>query len=151
MKQVHVECKPDELLATKLGIHKRQVTHHQGKSRVFHALSRVSGQLAIVDEDPGSARTSYEKGLKLMEETHGMRFYTDTSNNKICCLGGKLEDWIVRISKHHKVDLVSFGLPSDPDKLHDIINYKLNEFGGLLDTMLVNKNPAVLKLRSFLR
>ncbi|HNX89176.1 MAG TPA: hypothetical protein PKH58_08845 [Paludibacteraceae bacterium] len=151
MKQVHVECKPDELLVTKLGIHKRQVTHHQGKSRVFHALGRVSGQLAIVDEDPGSARTSYEKSLTFVEEIHGMRFYTDASNNKVCCLGGKLEDWIVRTSKHYKIDLAAFRLPTDPDKLHDIINYRLSDFGGLLDTMLENKNPAMLKLVSFLR
>ena len=40
MKIVHVECKPDELLVSKLGVQKKQITHHQGKTRVFHALGR---------------------------------------------------------------------------------------------------------------
>ena len=59
MKKVHVECRPDELLISKLGYTRKMIVHHQGKSRVFHTLSKNKDLLAMVDEDPGSAKTRY--------------------------------------------------------------------------------------------
>ncbi|MCK5136501.1 MAG: ATP-binding protein [Bacteroidales bacterium] len=53
MKVVHVECRPDEVLVTKLGFNRKMIKHHQGKSRVFHSLKLTKDQLAMVDEDPG--------------------------------------------------------------------------------------------------
>lgn len=63
MKMVHVECRPDEVLVTKLGFNKKRVKHHQGKSRVFHSLKQTKDQLAMVDEDPGSPGHPYEKSF----------------------------------------------------------------------------------------
>ena len=123
MKIVHVECKPDELLVSKLGVQKKQITHHQGKTRVFHALGRGKQQLAMVDEDPGSVKTSYEKALKFIEESEGIKYFTDHSDNKIFILKGKLEDWIVLVCKQHRISLSKFGLPEKPNDLHDIINH----------------------------
>jgi len=57
MKQVHVECLPDEALIIKMGFTWKAVIHHGGKSRVFHKLKSVSNQLALVDEDPGSGKS----------------------------------------------------------------------------------------------
>ncbi len=61
MKPIHVECLPDEALVKKLGFTRKMVTHHAGKSRVFTNLKSVVNHLAMVDEDPGSPKSSYEK------------------------------------------------------------------------------------------
>ena len=97
MKIVHVECRPDELLISKLGFPGKFIVHHQGKSRVFNALSKNKGLLAMVDEDPGSAKTKYEKLLHLKEEFDGIKYLHDKSGNKVFILKGKLENWIIRI------------------------------------------------------
>ena len=128
MKDIHVECKPDELLVLKLGFKRKKVTHYQGKSSVFKKISKSENQLALVDEDPGSTKTTYEKNLKFVKESQGITFYTDKSKNKIFVLKGKLEDWIIDICQIQKIELTKFGLPDDPDKLHDVINQRLNKF-----------------------
>ena len=62
---IHVECKPDEALVGKLGFTKKQVEHHFGKSRVFAANKDLTDQVALVDEDPMSATTTYEDQLSV--------------------------------------------------------------------------------------
>lgn len=150
MKMVHVECKPDELLVSKLGFQRKQITHHQGKSRVFNSLKFVKQQLAMVDEDPGSAKTHYEKALKFIEESEGIKYFADQSGNKVFILTGKLEDWIIKICKQHKINPTSFGLPEKPDDLHDVINQKLPNFENLINELIAKNNPAILKLKAWL-
>jgi len=151
MKQVHIECDPDELLVLKLGIQRKFINHHQGKSRIFDALGKMDSQLAMVDEDPGSVKTSYEKALLFKEEFEGISFFTDESGNKILILKGKLEDWIIAVCKKHKIKLSTLGLPENPDDLFDVINQKLTNFGKLIDKLIENKNPAILKLKKWLK
>jgi len=150
MKQVHVECKPDELLVSKLGFQKKLVTHHQGKSRVFHTLSKNKNQLAMVDEDPGSAKTSYEKALIFKEESEGIKYFEDISGNKVLVLRGKLEDWMIGVCKRYHIKISAYGLPNNPDDLHDVINQKLPKFGELIDELIQNNNLALAKLKSYL-
>ena len=150
MKQVHVECKPDELLVSKLGFTKKLVTHHQGKSRVFSALGKINNQLAMIDEDPDSVKTSHEKDLKFIKESEGIKYFTDKSGNKILVLKDKLEDWIISASRQHKIMLSEFGLPEKSDDLHDVINQKLSNFEKLLDEMIAKNNPAIIKLKTWL-
>ena len=150
MKQIHIECDPDELLVSKLGFTRKFVTHHQGKSRVFHALGKSKLQLAVVDEDPGSARIPFEKTLEYVEEFEGIKYFTDHSGNKIFILKGKLEDWIIFVCKQYKIQLSAFGLPDKPDDLHEVINQRLANFSKLIDEMIKQKNPAILKLKAWL-
>ena len=151
MKQVHIECNPDELLVSKLGFTRNLVTHHQGKSRIFQVLSKNKNQLAMVDEDPHSSKTSYEKALQLVEEVEGIKYFSDQSGNKVIVLKGKLEDWLISVCDRSKVNMNKFGLPQTPDKLHGEINYKLPYFGKLIDHLIKENNPALLKLKSFLK
>lgn len=151
MIEVHVECKPDELLVSKLGVPRKSITHHSGKSRVFKSLSKKKDQLAMVDEDPGSARQPYENSLRLIEVKEGIRSYIDPSNNKVFVLTGKLEDWIVWNCKKQKINLSIFNLPDTPDKLHSEINNKLQNFGRLIDELIVQKNPGIMKLKAWLK
>lgn len=151
MKQVHVECKPDELLVSKLGFTKKFITHHPGKSRVFHKLSKSESLLAMVDEDPGSAKTSYEKSLKFIEEKHGIKYYSDDRKNKVFVLAVKLEDWILNACKTQNINPDGFGIPSDPVHLHDVINQRLDKFETVTDELIRQKNPAILQLKSWLK
>lgn len=128
MKQVHVECKPDEQLVTILGITRKFITHHQGKSRVFAALCKSNDLLAVVDEDPGSIKTKYENSLFLQEEFEGIKYYTDATGNIVLSLKGKLEDWIIMVCKKQKISTLHYGLPEKPNDLHDVINDKLPNF-----------------------
>jgi hypothetical protein len=150
MKHVHIECLPDEYLVRKLGFTRKYITHHQGKSRVFHALSKNSNQLAMVDEDPGSVKTSYEKSLQLKEEDEGIKYFADASGNIILFLNGKLEDWVVNICRIEKIKLQKFGLAKKPDELHDQINQKLPNFDRVLTELLKRNNPSILKLKAWL-
>lgn len=151
MKTVHVECLPDELLVTKLGIAKKAVFHHSGKSRVFHKIQTGSNQLALVDEDPGSPKSRYEKNLKFVEETNGIKCFSDNSGNKVYILKGKLEDWIINACKQNKIKLSSFNLPEKPNDLHDVIIPRLKNFNKLISKLLASKNPAVLKLKTLIK
>ena len=136
MKQVHVECKPDEILVSKLGYGRGSITHHQGKSRVFHRLRKKENQLAVVDEDPGSSKTSYEKSLKFVVESYGVKYFEDGADNKVFILKGKLEDWIIHICKQYKIDISKYNLPDKPNALHEVMNQRLQNFERLLDDMI---------------
>lgn len=150
MRQVHIECLPDAYLIMKIGFTSKYITHHQGKSRVFHILSQNSDQLAMVDEDPDSVKTIYEQSLELQEELEGIKYFLDKSDNKIFFLKVKLENWIINICKKEKIKLTRFGLPERPDDLHDVINYKLPNYDKLLNELIRRKNPSILKLKSWL-
>lgn len=150
MKQVHVECLPDEKLVTKLGHTRKFITHHQGKSRIFSTLRKNKNLVAIVDEDPGSTKTRYEESLTLREEFEGIRYFTDTSGNIVLILKGKLEDWIIAACKKQKIDISKYGLPVMPNELHDVIHHRLDVFGRLIDELLKQKNPAILKLKTWI-
>lgn len=151
MKQVHIECKPDELLVSKLSFTRKFITHHQGKSKVFNKLIKSESLLAMVDEDPGSVKTSYEKSLRLEEESHGIKYYSDTSDNKVLVLTGKLEDWIITVCSNAKIKPTDFGLPTKSNDLHDVINQRLDKFGKLIEELLRQDCPAVLKLKSWMK
>jgi hypothetical protein len=150
MKMVHVECRPYEVLVSKLGLNKKMVKHHQGKSRVFHNLKLTKDQLAMVDEDPGSPRHPYEKSFELKEESGGSKYFTDKSGNKIIVLRVKLEDWIIWVCKKENTDITKFGLPDKPNDLHDVINHKLRNFERLIDALIEKNSPSILKLKSWL-
>lgn len=150
MIHVHVECLPDERLVTKLGHTRKFITHHQGKSRIFSTLRKNKNLIAIVDEDPGSIKTRYEESLKFREEIEGISYFTDTSGNIILILKGKLEDWIIAACKKQNIDISKHGLPVKPNDLHDVIHHRLEVFGKLIDELIQQKNPAVLRLKTWI-
>jgi len=151
MKQVLVECYPDGLLVSKLGFKKREVFHYFGKSRVYTKLSKSTGCLAMVDEDPGISIYTYEKNLKFKEEKYGVKLYSDSNGNKVLILCSRLENWILSACSNQKIDPINFGLPSDHKGLHDTINQKLDKLSSLIDELLKKKNPAILQLKSWLQ
>lgn len=150
MKPVHVECKPDEAFIKKMGFAKKLITHHTGKSRVFHKLKTVTNELAIVDEDPGSAKTTYEQQLHFIEERHGVKYYRDNNDNKILVLRGKLEDWILNVCNEANIDPSQFGFPTRPNDFHNIINQRIPRFELLVDRLIEKESSALSYLKGLL-
>lgn len=146
-----MECKPDEVLVQQLGFSKKYITHHSSKSRVFKKISEIKNELAMVDEDPRSVKTTYEKGLTLIKEEEGVKQYSDQSGNRIIVLEGKLEDWIISRCKKSKIDISKFGLPNNSSDLHDKINDRLPSFQKLIRHMLKVNNKAILHLSNSLK
>lgn len=151
MSEIHVECLPDETLIKRLGFSKKQITHHTGKSRVFHQLSKSKNIIAMVDEDPGSPKTSHEKALTFITEKDGVMIYNDQRNNTIIILRVKLEDWLLSVCKTYKEDISKYGLPDRPNDLHDKINQHLPKLEKLIDSLLNKNNPAILFLKENLQ
>lgn len=151
MKHIHVECLPDETLIRQLGFTKKFITHHSGKSRVMKKLGEVKNEMAMVDEDPGTAKTTYEKALKLIGNEEGILEYTDHSGNKIIVLPGKLEDWILTVCKKNRIDITAFGLPAKSDELHGVIHHKLANFEKLISHLLKTNNKTLNMLKNRLK
>ena len=145
---VHVECLPDETMVLQLGGTRKRVTHHTSKARVFNHLKKVSAHFALVDEDPGSAKTSYEKNLKLVEEKSGVKVLKDAANNCVCILKGKLEDWLIRVCKNAGIDIETYNLPSRPNELHRVIIERVHSLKRLLQDLLEQKNADILYLKN---
>lgn len=145
---VHVECLPDETLIMVLGGTRKSVTHHMSKSRVFSQLKKVKDHIAMVDEDPRSPKTTYEKQLRLVETNAGVTVLEDTSKNRVCILKGKLEDWMIQVCQKSGINMEVYNLPSRPNELHRVINDRLTSLKKLIQHLLEVKNPDILYLKS---
>jgi hypothetical protein len=151
MKHIHVECLPDEALIRQLGYSRKNITHHSGKSIVFKRLKLVKNELAMIDEDPGSVQTKYERSLKLLKEQEGLKQYSDSSGNIVVVLAGKLEDWIISVCKRSKIKISDFGLPDNSSELHNKINHRIVSFENLIQHLIKTNNKAIQSLKEFLQ
>ena len=156
MRIVHIECKPDEYLARTLGVTRRQIVHHDGKSRVFKALAKSSNAVAIVDEDPqpDGPDYPYEEDLVFdMAQAGVARFFDKRRNNIVLVLKVKLEDWLIVACRESKLDMTKppFSLPDKPNTLHREINYRLPAYEKLLCELLDKKNESLLTLKQWLK
>ena len=96
----------------------------------------------LVDEDPGSTKSSYEKSLKFVDEKYGIIYFSDRNDNKVFILSGKLENWIIDICNNAKIKPPDFGLPMKSDDLHDVIDQRIAQFSKLTDELIRQKNPG---------
>jgi len=149
--RIHVECLPDETLAMALGVPRKRIVHHAGKSRVFAQIKKEKDCMAIVDEDPGSARCSYERSLSLDSAEYGMEFLSDKDGRKVIRLAVKLEDWVLARCVEVKLKPEESHLPSQPNELHRVVNSKLDSFSKLIAELLNRDSPGVKLLRSKLK
>ena len=147
-----LECKPDEVLAWRLGRAKRDCLHQNDKGRVCNRLKKTEGLVAMIDEDPGSAQPTYLGTLKLVEEGNGLRILADAERgHRIVIVQPRLEEWIIATAKAAEVKMADFGLSERGNELHREITSRLFAFGRLLDALLEKESPRLLRLREFLR
>ena len=148
---IHIECLPDETLLKKLGYSRKQIEHHQGKSRVLGKISSLKDQIGLIDEDPMAAQHTYEQSLITESISNGVTLRKDVEkNNKVLILKVKLEDWIISACKKSHIEPADFGLPNKPNELHSVINNRIAAYERLLDALLAEKNPNLLTLKACL-
>ena len=153
MKEVHLECLPDETLVKILGIPKKLVKHHNDKGRVCKSLKKNINIIGIVDEDPGAPQPSYISELILVEpdSKHGLRVLTDLKrNNFLIIVCPRLEDWIINVTNRQQVKLQQFSLPNKSTELHRIINTRLESFKKLIEHLHEVNCESILHLKRLL-
>jgi hypothetical protein len=152
--KVNLECTPDEMLVKCLGVVRKNIEHHNDKGKVCNHLQKngISGEIALIDEDPGSGQPKYlrEKIISI-GEAHGLKIFTDsTRNHLIIVVCPRLEGWVLQAAKQSEIKPKDFGLPDDDDELHGVILDNLGRFKSLIEKLLSQNNPALLRLQTLL-
>jgi hypothetical protein len=62
----------------------------------------------------------------------------------------RLEDWILNVIKEANIDASKYGLPNDPNKLHEALNTKLDRFRDLIDK-IKTKSEMLKTLEGFIK
>lgn len=135
-----VECKPDEVLVKVLtGTSRKNITHAGNKSELLKKLAeRFLNSKGIVDEDPLSHQPPH---LKKFEEKPNLAvydiklFHQKSGNNVLIMLCPRLEDWILKAAHEANVNPEGYGLPDDPEKLHEQINIKTDKFQEFVESI----------------
>lgn len=145
-----VECKPDYTLASRLTSSSgRKVEHSANKSAVLTKLVRRKGfhayenSLGIIDEDPRSYQPNIIMKFAMVEDspTHKIRLlYYKWLNNNVLVLCPRLEEWIIEAARETGTLMSDYGLPNEPEVLHEIINLNINKFELLIDTLKRRSN-----------
>lgn len=161
--RILVECYADEKLVSKFI--KIKIEHTRGKAKLFGKLEKKQERrlLALIDYDPQEIwekrRHRYLKALedakKYKEYKNGkLVVYIDPkAGHKIIALNPKLEDWLIDNCKKAKVNPKDFGLPSDPEKLGDIIRVHEEKFPkGFIDllNLLAEQSSSFKQLKKLL-
>ncbi len=152
MREIVLECKPDEALIRKLGYSKKMITHQPNKGEVINYLKRNPGTIGIVDEDPGSAVPTYfTKFQSETKEKLGILSYSIPKlNTRLIIIRPRLEEWILRHAQESKIDLNKHSLPNDGHQLHKVINTRLVRFENMIGEMTERNNKALDHLRKLI-
>ncbi len=148
---IYVECKPDKALVMSLGIPKKYIRHVGGKSNICKRLERGYGLKGLMDEDPLSTQPPYIKSLEVINELSNFKILHDPHrNNYVIMLSPRLEEWILKIAKEVNINVSNYGLPTNADDLHKVINVKLENFRKLLSD-LRDRSKAIKDLERILK
>jgi len=138
---IYVECKPDaHLVQTLSGLGKKKVRHESNKSEICKRLEKEREVAALIDEDPQSPKESYLRTLEtnpklLRISKYHLKIFADKKDNTVIVLSPRLEGWILKIARANKVDPKNFDLPDNENRLHEIINNKLDKFELLINAL----------------
>ena len=151
---IYVECDPDFVLVKSItDIPKREIVHEGGKGNVFKKLKKNQNSKGLVDEDPMCSQPKYVEKMKVEEDLspHGIKILYDNSNNNyLFVLYPRLEGWILKATKEAKIDIKKYGLPNDEEKLHKIINIRIDKFEKLIKD-LKEKSKMLKTLAKLIR
>ena len=148
---IYLECEPDKALVKALGIPRKEIKHMFSKGNVCNRLEKTENSKGLVDEDPLSPQPSYIGKLKSLSRGHGIKLLLDEKNqNYLIVLCPRLEDWVLNVTKEAKIDVSEYGLPNDPNKLHEALNIKLDKFRDLIDK-IKQKSEMLKTLEGFMK
>ena len=151
-----VECNADITLVQCLTSIPREYIIHQirGKSGVCNQLSERTNSKGLIDEDPDSTQHPYEKYGVLRNDysQYDIRqLKYPTQDNELIILCPKLEDWFLKTAQVAGIDVTRHGLPDESNKLHRIIDQKLNEFRTILNMLKKQKSDRIITLTNILK
>jgi len=151
-----VECYSDIALVQCLTSTPREYIIHQmrGKSGVCKQLAERNNSKGLIDEDPNSAQHPYEKAGVLNEIyiQYDIKYlHYKSQNNELIVLRPKLEDWFLKTVQIEGIDITRHGLPDEPNRLHRVIDQKLNEFRRLINMLKKQKSERIAVLTDLLK
>ncbi|MEX0569172.1 MAG: hypothetical protein Q6363_008455 [Candidatus Njordarchaeota archaeon] len=147
-----VECKPDKELALwvirKINIRTKIIhrAHKGGKGMVLDFVRKISGVLAIIDEDPGTPRHPLYAELKPIYHSRYLNVYEYTKNNNIILeLRPRLEGWLLAVMGEAKQrimpikdeDLLHLKLSAKPRQIIEILE-KTRDKSRILENLINN-------------
>jgi hypothetical protein len=153
MKQIHLECKPDEVLVKALGFPRKAIKHHNDKGRVCNTLEKHLNEVGMIDEDPRAPQPTYLASLLAVtsESKHNLRVLTDAARgHKVIIICPRLEEWIIQVAVGQQVDMDQFGLPNKASTLHKLITSRLDQFNRLVSHLLDQQAEPILHLQRLL-
>lgn len=150
-----VECYSDKTLVQCLtSLPPEYISHEiRGKSGVCNQLIKLTNSKGLIDEDPLSVQHPYEKeGLQNQDYTkYDIKHLHYTSQgNDLIVLCPKLEDWFLKAATIAGIDVTRHGLPNEPNKLHKIIDQKLNEFRTVINMLKKQKSDRITTLTTLI-
>jgi hypothetical protein len=152
MREIVLECNPDEALVKVLGYTRKMITHQSSRGEVINYLKKNPLAIGIVDDDPGSAKPTYfSKFTRETEEQFDVEsFYIPKLKTRVIVIKPRLEEWILKQAVASQINLKQYSMPADANELHKIINTRIPRFEGLLKEMLVKENPGLKHLRNLI-
>ena len=152
MREIVLECNPDEVLIKTLGYARNMITHQPSRGEVINYLKKNPDAIGIVDDDPGSAKPTYFS--KFQSETTE-KFNTESYcipklQTRLIVIKPRLEEWILKRAAESGIDTTQYSLPNDGHELHKIINTRLPRFEAMIREMLSKKNAGLLHLKELI-
>ncbi|MEN3942621.1 hypothetical protein WJU23_15075 [Prosthecobacter sp. SYSU 5D2] len=152
---IHLECDNDETLILALGKSRAQVSHHAGKGRVSHALSKSENakDIGLIDEDPGQPPPPYLREFKLVEDAPhvSLRLFLHPGQGKrLIEIQPDLEPWLYLIGKRVGVRPVDFNLPDNHTGLHQNAKKHRKHLLSYLAACEAAGSPHLAKMRQWL-
>ena len=149
--KLFLECDNDETLAKCLGIKANEIEHCKGRTRVCSKLSKKRNVKGLVDENPGTALTTYLSKLSIIENKHNIIYCLDKNlNNRVIILQPDIEGWLSNVCKKEKIKLNQYGLPDNLKELPQIIKLRRNKFETLVKSMQTKKIEGIIYLKKLL-
>lgn len=133
---IFVECKPDRtLIQFLIENFPAEIVHSGNKPGVCKKLAKNQNCIGLIDEDPDSIQPSYIDNLELeydLEQDEIRVLKDQIHNNRLIILKPRLEEWIIATARTCNIEMEPFGLDSNPNHLHSIINSSLDLFMELI-------------------
>jgi hypothetical protein len=149
MRDIVIECNPDEALLQVLGYTRKMITHQSSKGEVINYLKRNPSAIGIVDDDPGSAKPSYFSAFSPETKVRfGIESYViDKLKTRLIVMKPRLEEWVLQNALELNVNLSDYSIPATGHELHKVINTRIPKFKDLLSEMVEKGSPALNHLK----
>ncbi len=151
-----VECYKDQELMYRIGFTPDQVDHELGRSRVLARMDNEQKAVAVVDEDPRSGEPEYLQGYAERDVAGKIRVLAWKRDHKkrVIQISPYLEEWLYGVAGRNRISPESFGLPTDPEKLHAMSlrpGKNMQNFQRFVDALRDTKDDEINTLKEWIR